>query len=57
MYGRECAGERIYGGPRGLEEIEADLAGFEVDVWMADGRGECDCRWGEGVIGWEGEGE
>jgi hypothetical protein len=50
---RNCVGGR----PRGLEQVEADLAGFEIDVGVADGRYEADGRWGEGVLRRDGDGE
>lgn len=35
-------GNRVGRGPRALQHVEADLAGAEVDVRMADGRDEAD---------------
>ena len=47
----ECLCDCIRRTPRRLEKIKADLAGLEVDVWMADWCDEGYCRRREGV-GW-----
>jgi hypothetical protein len=49
MYARHGGGDGIGGRPGRLEQIEADLAGLEVDVGVADGRDEADGRRREGV--------
>jgi hypothetical protein len=38
-----CYCER--GCPGGLQGVETDLAGLEVDIWVADGCYEADCGW------------
>lgn len=49
MYARHCGRDGVRRRPRCLEQIEADLAGLEVDIWVADGRDEADGGRGEGV--------
>ena len=49
MYRRHRRCDCVCGRPCGLEQVETDLAGFEVDVGVADGRDEADGGWGEGV--------
>jgi len=39
------------------QQREADLAGLEMHVCVADGRDEFHGRWGERVVGGDGEGE
>ena len=43
MYRRQRARDSICRTPGRLEEVEADLAGLEVHVWVADGCTEEDC--------------
>jgi hypothetical protein len=40
---------RVGRGPRALQEVEADLACFEIDVRVADGRDEADGGRREGI--------
>lgn len=42
-------GDSVSRGPRGLEKVEADFAGFEVDIGVADGGYEADGGGREGV--------
>lgn len=37
----------------GREEGETDLAGREGDIRVRDASREGDCRWCEGVVGWD----
>ena len=53
MYARHGRRDGIRRGPGGLEQIEADLAGLEVDVGVADWRDEADGGRGEGVVRWD----
>ena len=50
MYAGHGCGNCVCGRPRRFQEVEADLAGLEVDVWMADGRDEADFRRAERVL-------
>jgi hypothetical protein len=49
MYTRHSCRNRVRGCPRRLQQVEADLACFEIYVWVADGRYEADCGRGERV--------
>ncbi len=51
MYSLQCRCERVRRRPRRFQEVEADLAGLEVDVWVADGSCEGDSGRGEGIGG------
>ena len=51
MYSLQGRRERVRRRPRRLQQVEADLAGFEVHVRVADGGCEGDFGRGEGVGG------
>ncbi len=51
MYSLQCRRERVCRRPRRFQEVETDLAGLEVDVWVADGSCEGDSGRGEGIGG------
>jgi hypothetical protein len=53
MYARHGGRDGVGWGPRRLEQIEADLAGLEVDVGVADGRDEADRGRRKGVGVWD----
>lgn len=57
MYRRQSGGDSVGGRPRGLEEIETDLAGTEVDVGVADWGREFYGGGREGVGGRNGDEE
>jgi hypothetical protein len=38
MYARQGTRNRVRGTPTRLKQVQADLAGFQVNIWMADGR-------------------
>lgn len=44
MYACHGSSDGIGWSPGRLEQIKADLAGLEVDVGVADGRDEANCR-------------
>jgi len=52
MYARHGGRDGVCRRPRRLEQIEADLAGLEVDVGVADGGDEADGGRGVRVGGW-----
>ncbi len=52
MYTGQSSRNRVRGCPRRLQQVEADLAGFEIYVWVADGRYEADCGRRERVCCW-----
>lgn len=57
VYARHRARNGIRRRPSRLEQVEADLAGFEIDVGVADGRYEADGGWREGILRGDRDGE
>lgn len=55
MYTRHGSRDGVGRRPRGLQQIETDLASLEVDVWMADFGDEFYGRRDEGVCGGNGD--
>jgi len=57
VYARHGGRERVRRRPSCLEQIKADFARFEIDIWVADGCYEANGGRDEGICGRNGDGE